>query len=46
MSEDGVHPLIAEREYVRLLRNMVIEYGFLFLTTLEKKGIKIQASTP
>jgi hypothetical protein len=46
MSEDGVHPLIAEREYVRLLRNMVIEYGLLFLTMLEKKGIKIQASTP
>ena len=45
MSEDGVHPLIAEREYVRLLRNMVIEYGLLLLSILAKKGIFIQAST-
>jgi hypothetical protein len=41
MSEDGVHPLIAEREYVRLVRNMVIEYGLLLMSILEKKGIKI-----
>jgi hypothetical protein len=44
MSEDGVHPLIAEREYVRLLRNMVIEYGLLLLSILEKKGISIRAT--
>jgi len=43
MSEDGVHPLIAEREYVRLLRNMVIEYGLLLMSILEKKSIKISA---
>lgn len=44
MSEDGVHPLIAEREYVRLLRNMVIEYGLLFMSILDKKGIKVSAA--
>jgi hypothetical protein len=41
MSEEGVHPLIAEREYVRLLRNMVIEYGLLLMSILEKKGVRI-----
>jgi hypothetical protein len=41
MSDEGVHPLIAEREYARLLRNVVIEYGVLFLTILEKKGVRI-----
>jgi hypothetical protein len=42
LSDEGVHALIAEREFARLLRNMVIEYGVMFLTMLEKKGIKIQ----
>jgi hypothetical protein len=46
LSDEGVHALIAEREFARLLRNMVIEYGLMFLTMLEKKGIKIQASKP
>lgn len=41
LSDEGVHPLIAEREFARLLRNVVIEYGLMFLTMLEKKGIKI-----
>jgi hypothetical protein len=41
MSEDGVHPLIAEREYVRLIRNMVIEYGLLLLSILDKKSVTI-----
>jgi len=41
LSDEGVHPLIAEKEFARLLRNMVIEYGLMFLTMLEKKGIKI-----
>jgi hypothetical protein len=41
LSDEGVHPLIAEREFARLLRNMVIEYGVMFLTMLEKRGIKI-----
>jgi len=39
ISDEGVHPLIAEREYARLLRNMVVEYGLMFLTKLDKKGI-------
>jgi hypothetical protein len=41
LSDEGVHALIAEREFARLLRNMVIEYGVMFLTIMEKKGIKI-----
>lgn len=42
ISDEGVHPLIAEPEYARLLRNMVIEYGLMFLTKLSKLGIKLQ----
>jgi hypothetical protein len=42
ISDEGVHPLIAEREYARLIRNMVIEYGLMFLTKLEKAGISLQ----
>ena len=41
MSDTGVHPLIAEREYARLMRNISIEYGLLLLTKLEKLGFKI-----
>lgn len=41
LSDEGVHPLIAEKEFARLLRNMVIEYGLMFLAMLEKKGIRI-----
>ena len=41
ISDVGVHPLIAEREYARLLRNMVVEYGLLFLVKLDKKGINL-----
>lgn len=41
ISDEGVHPLIAEREYARLLRNMVVEYGLLFLTKMEKAGLTI-----
>jgi hypothetical protein len=36
VSDVGVHPLVAEREYARLVRNMNIEYGLLFLTRVEK----------
>lgn len=39
MSDTGVHPLIAEREYARLMRNMCIEYGLLLLTKLDKLGL-------
>jgi|GEM_PF-1260389 hypothetical protein len=42
LSHEGVHPLIADREFARLLRNMVIEYGLMFLTMLEKKGVRIR----
>lgn len=41
ISDTSVHPLGAEREYARLLRNVVIEYGVMFLTVLDKKGVKI-----
>jgi hypothetical protein len=39
ISDEGVHPLIAQREYVRLARNMVIEYSLLFLKKIEKLGL-------
>jgi hypothetical protein len=41
LSDESVHPLTAEREYARLLRNVVIEYGVMFLTVLDKRGVKI-----
>jgi hypothetical protein len=41
LSDEGVHPLIAEREFARLLRNMVIEYGLMFLTMLQKRSVTI-----
>lgn len=44
LSDEGVHAVIADREFARLLRNMVIEYGVMFLTVLDKKGVKITAS--
>lgn len=42
ISDEGVHPLMAEREYARLLRNMVIEYGLMFLTKADKAGISLK----
>jgi hypothetical protein len=41
ISDASVHPLGAEREYARLLRNVVIEYGVMFLTVLAKKDVKV-----
>jgi hypothetical protein len=41
ISDESVHPLGADREYARLLRNVVIEYGVMFLTALNKQGIKL-----
>ncbi len=41
ISDTSVHPLGADREYARLLRNVVIEYGVMFLSTLSRNGIKI-----
>ncbi|MGA2482523.1 MAG: hypothetical protein ABSF92_05350 [Candidatus Acidiferrales bacterium] len=43
ISDEGVHPLIAQREYVRLARNMVIEYSLLLLTKVEKLGFMVTA---
>ncbi len=40
MSDEAVHPIIAEREYARLFRNVVIEYALLFLSKLDKIGLK------
>ena len=36
MSDTGIHPLVAQREYARLMRNMNIEFGLLFLVRLDK----------
>lgn len=41
MSDTSVHPLTADREYARLLRNVVLEYGVMFLSSLSAKGIKV-----
>ena len=41
LSDESVHPLTTDREYARLLRNVVIEYGVMFLTVLDKRGVKI-----
>jgi hypothetical protein len=41
LSDTGVHPIIAEKEYARLARNVVIEYALLFLRKLEKRGFKL-----
>jgi len=41
LSDESVHPLTADREYARLLRNVTIEYGVMFLTVLDKRGVKI-----
>ncbi len=40
ISDEAVHPIIAEREYARLARNMVIEYALLFLRKLDKLKLK------
>ena len=41
ISDESVHPLGTGQEYARLLRNMVIEYGVMFLSVLDKNGIRI-----
>lgn len=41
ISDTSVHPLGADREYARLLRNVVIEYGVMFLAVLAKTGVKV-----
>jgi hypothetical protein len=43
ISDEGVHALMAERLFARLLRNMVIEYGYMFLTMADNKGVNLRA---
>jgi hypothetical protein len=40
ISDTAVHPIVAEREYARLARNVVIEYALLFLRKREKLQLK------
>lgn len=44
ISDEAVHPLMAEREYARIRRNMIIEYGLMLLFVLDKRGVNIQLS--
>lgn len=44
LSDEGVHPVMAKREFCRLARNMVIEYGVMFLSVLSDKSFKIGAT--
>ncbi len=41
LSDTGVHPIFAEKEYARLARNVVIEYALLFLRKLDKLKPKL-----
>jgi hypothetical protein len=40
ISDEAVHPLVTDRGYARLFRNVVIEYALLFLWKLEKLGLR------
>jgi hypothetical protein len=40
ISDEGVHPLIAEKEDARLTCNSVIEYALRFFRKVEKLGVK------
>jgi hypothetical protein len=40
ISDEAVHPIVAERQYARLFRNIVIEYALLLLWKLEKLELK------
>lgn len=39
ISDEWVHPLMSERIFARVLRNVIIEYGFMFLTIMNEKGV-------
>jgi hypothetical protein len=41
ISDEGVHPLIADKEDARLSYNTVVEYALQFFRKIEKLGIKI-----
>jgi hypothetical protein len=45
VSDTGVHPLIADREYARLMRNVSIECGLLLLTKMDKLGINLNTTS-
>ena len=37
VSDEAIHPSVAQREYARIRRNMIIEYGLLFLPAFVSK---------
>jgi hypothetical protein len=41
LSDEGAHPILAKAEFARLAQNMVIEFSLMFLTVLDKNGVKI-----
>jgi hypothetical protein len=41
LSDEGAHALMTAHVFARLLRNMVIEYGVMFLTIMDNKGVKL-----
>ena len=43
VSDEAIHPTVAQREYARICRNMIIEYGLMFLSVLDKRGFKVRS---
>ena len=41
ISDEGVHPLMSARIFARVLRNVIIEYGFMFLSIMNEKGVNL-----
>jgi hypothetical protein len=41
ISDEAIHPLVAEPKYARLFRNVVIEYALLLLWKLKELGVKL-----
>ncbi len=41
ISDEGVHPLMSDRVFARVLRNVIIEYGFMFLTIMNGKDVNL-----
>ena len=46
VSDEAIHPTVAQKEYARIRRNMIIEYGLMFLAVLDKKGFKVSKASP
>jgi hypothetical protein len=38
VSDGAIHPRVTDRDYAQLLRNIVVEYSLLFLTTLQSQN--------